>query len=354
MQTFIIVLLLTLSVSAQTITLTLKQIQSWQIATITPQSSQTLFLDNIIGSVTVPTRHIRTLSIPFAVTIERVMVNRFDSVMKGETLALLGGNDWLQMQRELIDKAIQRDEIKTEYARKSALCKEGIIAQKECIGAYALLQSREAEYESVRSLLGLFGVDAKQIKTIETSKTLRASFELHAPVEGLIYTIDIASGSSVDASSPLLTLYEKGDLWIVANVSQKAASYLKLHQKLLLEYDGTITQATVLGIAPIVNESTQTVTVRLGIEQTMRIGLKATMRLSIPSRALIIDKRHTVMQGSDIMVFIATEKGFEPRKINIISEDREHYYSNTLDLLAHKIVSSGTAALKGIMEGSDD
>ncbi|MEA1918550.1 MAG: efflux RND transporter periplasmic adaptor subunit [Campylobacterota bacterium] len=356
MKTVIYSIVIASSLMAQSLTLSKEQIENWNLHVSTPQKVQGQFLDEIVGEVEAPTKLIHAISIPYDVKVQRVLVNQFENVRKGDPMARIGGNAWLEMQQNMINHSIALNEATLENERKMLLCNEGIIPTKECIRSNASYESALAQFQSAKSMLFLFGVDEKFINTIEKSKAMQRDFEVRAPVSGVISKMDIQVGQSVNASQPLFTLLAKGDLWLSAHIAQSKAELLVLGQNVSLEYHNKRITSQVVSLAPLVDTQTQTVPVRFLIREAdaLNIGLKATFILRTDSPSVKIPKVWTVMQGKEQIIFIKGAKGFETKSLKVSSEDASSYYSSDLSLLDDKVVTSGVAALKGMLGEDDD
>ncbi len=356
MKTLFFITLLSTFLSAQVLSLSEQQIQNWHLHVKSPEKVQRQFLSEIVGSVEVPTKLIRSVSIAYDIKIQRLFVNRYEQIKKDQALALVGGNSWIQMQQNLINLSILLHEVSLENERKTLLCAEGIIPKKECIRSRSSYESTLAQFQSAKSSLLLFGIDERLIEEIEKSKIIKREFEIRAPASGLLYAMDVQVGQSVEASMPLFTIYAKGNLWLSANIAQNKAEFLHNGQEVILEYRNRDINSKVVSLAPIVDAQTQTVPVRFLIDksETLNIGLKATFSLSTKESAVRIPKTWTVMDGRKLLIFIKTAQGFEAKDFIISSEDSEYYYSSDLSLLNKKIVSSGVAALKGMLGEEND
>jgi len=356
MKTLFYITLLSTFLSAQILSLSEQQIQNWHLHVKSPQKVQRQFLSEIVGSVEVPTKLIHSVSIAYDMKIQRLFVNRYELIKKGQALALVGGSSWIHMQQNLINQSISLHEVSLENERKILLCAEGIIPKKECIRSQASYESTLAQFQSAKSSLLLFGIDEAFVEGIEKSKIIQREFEIRAPVSGLLYEMDIQVGQSVEASVPLFTIYAKGDLWLSANIAQNKAEFLHNGQEVILKYRNRDIDSKVVSLAPIVDAQTQTVPVRFLIDksESLNIGLKATFSLSTKEAAVKIPKSWTVMEGRNLLIFIKTAKGFESKDFISSSEDSEYYYSSDLSLLDKKIVSGGVAALKGMLGEEDD
>ncbi len=356
MKTLIMMLFVALGLYAQPLILTQEQERNVGVKTDTVQTQSTLFLGEMMGSVEVPARLLHSVSIPFEVKIVRLLGEQYGVVKTGDLLAEVVGSDFLSVQQQLIDRAIERDRSEREHERKSQLCLEGVIAAKECVYSESARQSAEAQFQSARSMLMLFGVDEAFVAQVVLSKTVQSRFGVRAPVEGILSEIHVRLGQSAEASSPLFTIMQKGALWLVARLERTDAQTLHVGDEVWLEHEGVSLHSSVLSIAPFVESATQTVEVRfdLGAQSIFRAGLKAPFRLSIARSVVRIPKAWTVLLGTRLLLFVQTNEGYVPQTLKVLGEDDDAYYSDDLGLSSKRVVTKGVAALKGMMGMSDD
>ncbi|MBN2895449.1 MAG: efflux RND transporter periplasmic adaptor subunit [Campylobacterales bacterium] len=356
MKTLITVLLITLGLSAQPLLLTQEQERNAGVKTERVKEQSDLFLGEMMGSVEIPARLLHSVSIPFEVKIVRLLGEQYATLKAGDLLAEVVGSDFINAQQHLIERAIEWERSGQEHERKSQLCLEGVIAAKECVYSESERQSAEAQFKSARSMLMLFGVDEAFVAQALKSKTVQSRFGVRAPVAGILSEIHVRLGQSVEASSPLFTVMQKGDLWLSARLEHGVAQALHVGDEVLIEHEESALRSRVLSIAPFVESATQTVEVRfdLGASSTIRAGLKAPFRLSIARTVVRIPKAWTVLMGSRVLLFVRSDEGYTPQNLKVLGEDDEAYYSDDLTLASKQVVTQGVAALKGMMGMSDD
>lgn len=356
MKTLMTVLFVALGLYGQPLVLSQEQARNAGVKTqiVAPQSD--LFLGEMMGSVETPARLLHSVSIPFEVKIVHLFGEQYATVKAGDLLAEVVGSDFINAQQHLIERAIEWERSKQEHERKSQLCLEGVIAAKECVYSESERQSAEAQFRSARSMLMLFGVDEAFIAQTVEKKTVQSRFGVRAPVGGILSEIHVRLGQSVEASSPLFTIMQKGALWLSARLEHRAAQALHVGDEVLLEHEGASLRSRVLTIAPFVESATQTVEVRfdLGASSGIRSGLKAPFRLSIARSVVRIPKAWTVLMGTRVLLFVHSDEGYVPQTLKVLGEDDEAYYSDDPDLVSKQVVTQGVAALKGMMGMSDD
>ncbi len=205
-------------------------------------------------------------------------------------------------------------------------------------------------------MLLLFGVEPEVVDAIVAQKKIRSEFEVRTPVAGVLSHVGVQVGQSVDASQILFTVLEAGELWLGANIAQSKAEQLSVGQEVLLEYRGIKLSSRIVSLAPLVDATTQTVPVRFLLPENsgLSVGLKASFRLSSLNPSVRIPKAWTVMIAREHVVFVKTESGYTTQVLTVESEDAGAYYCTNLTLSDQKLLSSGVAALKGMMGGSDD
>lgn len=151
------------------------------------------------------------------------------------------------------EAAATRDDAKRTLDRTTALAKDGVSTQQEVDGArtaYAVGQARfdaaVRQVEAQRATLALAksSVDqvairrealgaAKQRRAAGAAQATKANVrlgytELHAPIAGVVDVRAVRQGEFVNAGQPVLTLIDRDDLWIRADVEETYIDRVKI------------------------------------------------------------------------------------------------------------------------------
>lgn len=151
------------------------------------------------------------------------------------------------------EAAATRDDAKRTFDRTSALAKDGVSTQQEVDGArtaYAVAQARHdaavRQVEAQRATLALAksSVDqvairrealdaARQRQAAGAAQATKANVrlgytELRAPIAGVVDVRPVRQGEFVVAGQPVVTLIDRDDLWVRADVEETYIDRVKI------------------------------------------------------------------------------------------------------------------------------
>ncbi|CAA6809968.1 MAG: Unknown protein, partial [uncultured Sulfurovum sp.] len=220
-----------LLLEANSINLTAKQEQDWQIETAIPKVSSSLPLGECMSEVVTPPQHLHTITLPFEAQVKKLHVALYDSVKKGQLLAELTGKDWIEIQQQFIEERLELQQQQEVLNRKSRLCREGIIAKKECITANALYKAQKSKLSASKALLKGYGASDKLINRLSNKLKISQTIPVYAEVSGKVLKLNIQSGKSTVPSDALFIILKEGALWLQMDILAKKAMLLKKGQK---------------------------------------------------------------------------------------------------------------------------
>ncbi len=157
---------------------------------------------------------------------------------------------------------------------------ELLTAQAELIQASSALRRTESSaneiirktarrtLEASREKLRLLGLNDKQLQDIEKRGNPTDHITLTAPLSGIVIKKDVSEGMYVKTGSPIYTLADLNQVWVVLEAYESDLQAITLGQQVnftVESYPGTSFQGKVAYIDPLVNTKTRTVRVRLNV-----------------------------------------------------------------------------------------
>ncbi len=355
-STIMAIILLSGTLHAKEISLSQKEIDTWQIHTQKPQTTKMVPLGSFLVKVTTPPTMMQTISLPFKAQVTSLNVALYQKVKKGELLATVTGTEWIEAQQKAIEDAIELTHHTHTYERKRKLCKEQIIPQKECIAALAELKTDKIKVAASKALLRSYGASAKIIKDLFEKFTIHRTIPITAPTDGTITQMHASLGESTDPSSALFVIQKEGDLWLESDLPNVKSKLLKENQEVLLKIEQKQYRSKVLQIAPILNSQNQTRSVRLLLKKGSDLlpGMRSEAAFILPLEALKVPKKAVIKLNGRHVVFVKKDSGFEDIAVDILGEDQKYYYVQKLSKLSMPIVVSGVAILKNMAGEGDE
>ena len=352
-----VVVLLTLGVVwAEPIHLTKEQQRDWQIESGKPQLSKTLQFGKFMAEVVTPPQYLQTISLPFEAHIKKLYVSTFEQVKKGQLLAEVTGQKWIEVQKRFIADAIELKHHGHLAERKSRLCREGIIAKKECLAANAEHNADKIRVSASKALLRSYGASDRTIHTIFDKLKIVKTIKLYSKVSARVLSMKVHIGESTSPSDALFVFQKEGALWLEVNLPLKKASLLRRSQEVEMRFNHKKFKSRVLLKSPRVDKKDQTQMVRFSLpnDGAFITGMRDLVELKIPTNTFKISKKSLISSERGEIVFLKRNGDYEPLVVKVVGEDDRYYYIEGSLKLNDTIATSSLIILKGLMESNDE
>jgi Cu(I)/Ag(I) efflux system membrane fusion protein len=209
-----------------------------------------------------------------------------------------------------------------------------------------------AVLESGRTRLSVLGMSAAEIDAIEVAGEPRRLVTIVAPRSGVVVTRGVTVGTSVDPSTPLVTVADLSRVWIIAEVPEAQITGIRVGSVATLDFPGSARApfaARVDFVYPTLSAETRTLRVRFSVgnaDGRLRPGLYGTATLQTPGPEVVTVPRDAVVDtGERQHVFVAAGDRFEPRVVTLGLQlaDRVEVRSGLAE--GERIVASGVFLL---------
>ncbi len=285
--------------------------------------------------------------------IGRILVNRGDHVRRGQLLAELEDRDLVAAANE--NKALytqaeaqfaatteaqlpedmtkaradvesakqQLDAAKKVFESRTALVKEGALAQKLADDARVAMVQAQSQYETAaRHLEGLqsvgrnaqtrgaqSGVDAAKAR-FNSAEAQVAYSQIRSPIDGVVADRPVAAGEMASSGSAVITVIDISEIVARANVPVEQIGYLKVGQVATISAPGVELKGKVWVVSPAVDPSSTTLEVWVkarNLGERLKPGTTASVAIEaqqikdaviVPSAALLASDEG----GSEVMV----------------------------------------------------
>lgn len=204
---------------------------------------------------------------------------------------------------------------------------EWTAAQTEFI---ALLNSGDSELiDAARQRLMLLGMPESVVRGVEAQRAAQTAITVAAPIAGVIETIDVRQGMTVDTGATLAKINGLETVWIEAAVPESQGGLASLGKSVevrLAAYPEDVLEGTVIAVLPEANVETRTLRVRIELENPdakLRPGLFARVRLDT-GRAepqLLVPSEAVIRTGTRAFVIVRNGEGrFTPTDVQVGGE----------------------------------
>lgn len=334
------------------VTLTPQEEKSWQIQSAEAKEVTHVPLDVYMMQVTIPPKLLHTTSLPYEAQVLQLHKTEFERVKKGELLATLSSQEWIEAQKEAIDTWIELSYSKNEADRKAQLCKEEIIAQKECLIADENMKRDTIKLQASKALLRSYGATDGMIQKLFEELAIFTNIELRSPVNGVVLQTDIQVGKNISPSSALFVIKTDGENWIESDIPQEVAKTLQPLQEVTLKVGKDEIRSKILLISPTLHPLNQTRYVRFVLPKDANLlaGLRTKVELSVAKRAFVVSKKALIREDEENMVFIKKGQIYSLLKVNVLSDNRDVCYLEYQEELKEPIAVSGTSILQNRLQ----
>jgi len=352
----LLLVLLASVMNAKEIQMTSEQEENWQIKVEMPQSSKRIPLGEFITEVVTPPSLLHIISLPFEANVKKLNVAKYQKVTKGFVLAEVTGTEWIAIQQKAIADAIEFRHHTHLTQRKSMLCKEEIIPQKECVAANAELETDKIKVAASKALLKSYGASNETIITLFKDLELSPTMEIKSRVDGHVVELNAAPGKSTNPGDALFIIQEKGSLWLESNIEAQLTENLYKGQEVQITLANKTFNTTILQISPVINPENQTRQIRFSVPSDINIfsGLRSSAKFTILRESLKVQKTSVIKEGGTQIVFIKTKEGFTAVPVKVLAEDNRHYFIEASDRLRNNIAINSIAILKNMLGDNNE
>ncbi len=243
------------------------------------------------GELAFDPRRVAHLSAKVPGSVAFVLKNVGDEVVAGDVLALVDAAHVGEAKANLLQSIVQLQLRATTVERLQGVVNSGALPGKALIEAQAAQQEAQIAVISNRQALTNLGLEppthleerdasevADELRFLGVPEQYSASLPegmktanlipVRAPYDGVIVESDVVAGEVVSNSDLLFTVADPRRLWLVLNVRQEDAKYVKrgLPVRFTPDDGGDPVKGEVSWISPAVDDHTRTLEVRVAVD----------------------------------------------------------------------------------------
>ncbi|MBC2602259.1 efflux RND transporter periplasmic adaptor subunit [Puniceicoccus vermicola] len=166
---------------------------------------------------------------------------------------------------------------------------------------------------------------------LESAETL-VSFDVKAPIDGMIVEYDLTPGQTVGSGVPLFTVADLSTVWADLRVYQRYLGEVRkgLPVEVQGNHNGTNFRGEIAYLAPTVDEHTRTGLARVVVdneEGVWRPGefVKGRIEVAEIQVDLIVPRSAVLTMEEGNVVFVQGEEGFESRPVQLGRSDADSW-----------------------------
>ena len=277
--------------------------------------------------------------------ITQVRAELGQRVMLNEALATVYSPELADAQTAFIAARAEHLAHDQRQARTQRLYAIGAASRQELEALEAERTRMDQEVETARSRLVLLGIPEDRTQRLASPLDVVTTFEVRAPIAGVITKRNANPGLNVDLSTPLFTVTDLSDVWVIADLYERNFANVGVGNPATItttSYPGLALKGRVDYIDPQVEEQTRTAKLRVQVPNAgtrLRFGMFVDVSVAdrSPRPVVLIPKAALQTVGTQSVVYVATHG--EPSRFM----QRE--------VLAGDTMGNQVAVLKGVEPG---
>jgi RND family efflux transporter MFP subunit len=254
--------------------------------------------------------------------ITQVRAELGQRVMQNEMLATVYSPELADAQTAFIQAKAARDAHGLALTRTQRLYAIGAVSREELEKMTAEAAEMDRAQEVARSRLVLLGIPEDKAQRIASPADVITTFDVKAPIAGVITKRNANPGLNIDPSAPLFTVTDLSDVWVVADLYERDFATVGLGSPVTITtaaYPGVELRGRVNYIDPQVQAETRTAKLRAEVANgagRLRLGMFVDVSIAGRSARAVIMVPKTAVQtmGTQSVVFVSPGAGrFAPR-----------------------------------------
>lgn len=179
------------------------------------------------GFIDVPPQNLVSVTTQMGGIIKSTPLQQGSVVKKGQVIAVLENQEFVQMQQEYLENQSQLQLAEAEYQRQQELARQQVNSQKVLQQARAQYQLTSARANALKARLQLININAQAL----TPGNIRSQISIYSPINGYVTKVNVNIGKFVNPNDVMFELVNSSTLHVELNVFEKDAVKIKRGQK---------------------------------------------------------------------------------------------------------------------------
>lgn len=318
----------------------------------------------VSGAIVPSGDHIARVSVRLLGTVAELRKRLGDPVQEGEIVAVIESREVADAKSEYLAAQLAFDLQQTLFTRSKSLFDSKVLSENDYLRARTAFEDVRIKLEVARQKLFALGLTEDQITVLpqQPVASLRRQ-ELRAPIAGRIAERRVDLGSLVGREgqeSELFVIVNLNVVW--ADLAVPVADLDAVHegQSIALKASNPSEPipATIMFVSPLLDKDTRLARVVASVDNPshlLRPGsfVTAEIPLRTTSSAITVPKAAVQTIKDDVVVFVRTPDGFEPRRITTSREDHQSIEVMSGLSTGERIATANTFILKAELGKSD-
>lgn len=224
----------TKATAGNTVSLSPSQLASIKVATGSFEKRQVASILKATGIIEVPPQNIVSVSVPMGGYLRSTKLLPGMQLKKGELIAVLEGQEYIQLQEDYLVTKARLEVAEAEYQRQHELNQSKASSDKVLEQAKGGFLSLKVALSALGQKLMLININPETLNEINLSNHIN----LYAPFDGFVSKVNVNIGKFITPSDVMFELINPDDIHLNLKVFEKDLIRLSIGQKLVAYTNG--------------------------------------------------------------------------------------------------------------------
>jgi len=228
---------------------------------------------NATGTIDLPPQYVAKMSSKLKGQIKSLNGLPGDHIHKGQVLAEIENLEWVDWQESYLEGNFRLQYLEKELNRQKSLLLQDAGVAKQFEQTLAEINSLKAKQKGLETKLRFLELD---LKSLINSQEMRTSFQMRAPFDGFIKSVNGTLGQTVTNEEVLLELLDPSHLHIELKVFEFQSGKIQKGQSILFQVPSKDTswfEAEVFLVGKNIDPESKSLNVHGHIEESSFIGV---------------------------------------------------------------------------------
>ena len=318
----------------------------------------------VSGAIVPSGDHIAKVSVRLLGTVAELRKRLGDPVQEGEVVAIIESREVADAKSEYLAARLAFDLQQTLFTRSKSLFDSKVLSENDYLRARTAFEDVRIKLEVARQKLFALGLAEDQIAALpqQPVATLRLQ-ELRAPISGRIAERRVDLGSLVGREgqeSELFVIVDLNVVWADLSVPAADLNTVREGQPITLTSGNNAgpIPATISFVSPLLDKETRLARVIASVDNSshvLRPGSFVTAEIPVRTTSAEITVPKSAIQAikDEVVVFVRTKDGFEPRPVITGRQDRNSVEVTSGLSAGDRIATTNTFILKAELGKGD-
>lgn len=213
-------------VSDQLVTLTRAQLSNAKLTLGALQMQPITALVRVKGKIDLPPQKMMSVSVPLGGYLKSSNLLVGMRVVKGEVIAIVEGEQYIQLQQDYLMAKEKLVWLEQEYRRQKELQSSQSTSQRNYQQAAADYSGQQVLVSALYQKLKLAGIDPGSL----TKEKITASIPVRAGISGYVSAVHVNAGKYINPSDILFEIISTDDIHLALKVFEKDIPFLQIGQ----------------------------------------------------------------------------------------------------------------------------